>query len=59
MTVVSVEPAVREQLESISPRYLPADQVDGYVDAALKNHGEQVVIRMRPSRWVGSDLGQV
>lgn len=41
MTVVSVEPAAREQLESISPRYLPADKVDGYVDAARKNHGSR------------------
>ncbi|MEU6902328.1 pyridoxamine 5'-phosphate oxidase family protein [Streptomyces virginiae] len=57
--VVSVEPAVRTQLESISARYLPADKVDGYVDDAWKNHGEQVVIHMRPSRWVSSDLGQV
>ncbi|WP_030768349.1 pyridoxamine 5'-phosphate oxidase family protein [Streptomyces sp. NRRL F-2664] len=57
--VVSVVPATREQLHSISARYLPADKVDGYVDAAWKNHGEQVVIRMRPARWVSSDLGQV
>ncbi|MFD9082534.1 pyridoxamine 5'-phosphate oxidase family protein [Streptomyces erythrochromogenes] len=57
--VVSVEPAAREQLESISARYLPADKVDRYVDDAWKNHGEQIVIHMRPSRWVSSDLGQV
>ncbi|MRT45009.1 pyridoxamine 5'-phosphate oxidase family protein, partial [Xylella fastidiosa subsp. multiplex] len=24
-----------------------------------KNHGEQVVVRMRPERWLSSDLGTV
>jgi hypothetical protein len=43
----------------MSARYLPADKVDGYVDFAWKNHGEQLVLRMRPERWVSSDLGQV
>lgn len=57
--VVSTVPAVREQLVWISSRYLPAEKVDDYVDDAWKNHGEQVVIHMRPARWLGSDLGQV
>ncbi|CAL9466594.1 hypothetical protein SUDANB60_02734 [Streptomyces sp. enrichment culture] len=29
------------------------------MDFAWKNHGEQVVVRMRPERWVSSDLGSV
>ncbi|MGW3989654.1 pyridoxamine 5'-phosphate oxidase family protein [Streptomyces sp. NPDC004830] len=57
--VLETVPATREQLREISARYLPADKVDGYVDFAWKNHGEQVVVRMRPERWVSSDLGQV
>lgn len=57
--VIGTTPATLEQLREISARYLPAEKVDGYVDAAWKNHGEQVVIRMRPERWVSSDLGQV
>ncbi|MEU9253696.1 pyridoxamine 5'-phosphate oxidase family protein [Streptomyces sp. NPDC048270] len=57
--VVSTAPALREQLVEVSARYLPAEKVDGYVDDAWKNHGEQVVIHMRPSRWVSADLGQV
>ncbi|MEU9475538.1 pyridoxamine 5'-phosphate oxidase family protein [Streptomyces sp. NPDC048191] len=57
--VVRTAPATIEALREISARYLPAEKVDGYVDFAWKNHGEQVVIHMRPERWVSSDLGQV
>jgi hypothetical protein len=57
--VVDTAPATLDQLRELSARYLPADKVDGYVDFAWKNHGEQLVLRMRPERWVSSDLGQV
>ncbi|WP_435612235.1 pyridoxamine 5'-phosphate oxidase family protein [Streptomyces sp. bgisy159] len=57
--VVAVDPATKEELRKMSARYLPAEKVDGYVDFAWKEHGEQVVIHMRPERWVSSDLGQV
>ncbi|MGV9286605.1 pyridoxamine 5'-phosphate oxidase family protein [Streptomyces sp. NPDC003719] len=57
--VVETAPATVELLREMSARYLPAEKVDGYVDFAWKNHGEQVVVRMRPERWVSSDLGQV
>ncbi|CAM5621867.1 hypothetical protein SALBM311S_04873 [Streptomyces alboniger] len=29
------------------------------MNAVWKEHGEQVVIRMRPERWLSSDLGTV
>ncbi|PSM43931.1 pyridoxamine 5'-phosphate oxidase [Streptomyces dioscori] len=57
--VVDTTPATREQLHEISARYLPADKVDGYVEFSWKEHGEMVVIRMRPDRWLSSDLGSV
>lgn len=57
--VLDTTPATIEQLREISARYLPAGKVEGYVDFAWKNHGEQVVVRMRPERWVSSDLGSV
>ncbi|MGI5426591.1 pyridoxamine 5'-phosphate oxidase family protein [Streptomyces sp. CA-179760] len=57
--VVDTAPATLDLLRELSARYLPADKVDGYVDFAWKNHGEQLVLRMRPERWVSSDLGQV
>ncbi|AJP02502.1 pyridoxamine 5'-phosphate oxidase [Streptomyces cyaneogriseus subsp. noncyanogenus] len=57
--VVRTVPATLEQLREISSRYLPAEKVDEYVDFAWKNHGEQVVVHMRPERWVSTDLGSV
>lgn len=57
--VVDTSPATIEKLRDLSERYLPPEKVDGYVDLAWKNHGEQVVVRMRPERWVSSDLGSV
>jgi nitroimidazol reductase NimA-like FMN-containing flavoprotein (pyridoxamine 5'-phosphate oxidase superfamily) len=57
--VTETAPATLAHLQEISARYLPAEKVDGYVDMALREHGEQVVIHMRPQRWVTADLGQV
>ncbi|MEU4013542.1 pyridoxamine 5'-phosphate oxidase family protein [Streptomyces pseudogriseolus] len=57
--VVDTSPATIEKLRELSARYLPPEKVDGYVDFAWENHGEQVVVRMRPERWVSSDLGSV
>ncbi|MFD7441790.1 pyridoxamine 5'-phosphate oxidase family protein [Streptomyces sp. NPDC059909] len=57
--VTRTDPATHELLREVSARYLPADKVDGYVDFAEKNHGEQVVIHMRPERWLSTDLGKL
>ncbi|MBD9733271.1 pyridoxamine 5'-phosphate oxidase family protein [Streptomyces sp. H28] len=57
--VVDTTPATVERLREISARYLPAEKVDGYVDHAWEAHGDQIVIRMRPERWVSSDLGSL
>ncbi|MFF1448529.1 pyridoxamine 5'-phosphate oxidase family protein [Streptomyces sp. NPDC058274] len=55
--VIHTAPATREELHEMSARYLPAEHVDAYVDFAWKEHGAQVVVRMRPERWLSSDLG--
>ncbi|QYX79317.1 pyridoxamine 5'-phosphate oxidase family protein [Streptomyces akebiae] len=57
--VTDTAPATLDQLREISARYLAPEKVDGYVDFSSSNHGDQVVIRMRPERWVSSDLGTV
>ncbi|GAB3173074.1 pyridoxamine 5'-phosphate oxidase family protein [Streptomyces incanus] len=57
--VVETTPATVEQLRELASRYLPAEKVEGYVAFARKEHGEQVVLRMRPERWLSSDLGSV
>ncbi|MFE5189493.1 pyridoxamine 5'-phosphate oxidase family protein [Streptomyces sp. NPDC056628] len=57
--VLRTVPATLEDLREISARYLPPEKVDGYVDFAWKNHGEQVVVHMRPEHWLSSDLGRI
>ncbi|MCX5333346.1 MULTISPECIES: pyridoxamine 5'-phosphate oxidase family protein [unclassified Streptomyces] len=57
--VLDTTPATIELLREISARYLPPEKVEGYVDFAWKNHGEQVIIRLRPERWVSSDIGSL
>ncbi|MCH5675813.1 pyridoxamine 5'-phosphate oxidase family protein [Streptomyces gilvus] len=57
--VIETAPGTIERLREMSARYLPAEKVDAYVDFAWKNHGEQVFLRMRPERWLSSDLGTV
>ncbi|MEU0374178.1 pyridoxamine 5'-phosphate oxidase family protein [Streptomyces sp. NPDC006283] len=56
--VVETVAATREQLVEISARYLEPGKVEAYVDFAWQNHGDQLVIRMRPQRWISSDLGE-
>lgn len=55
--VTGTAPGTRDDLRAIAARYLPAGEVDGYVRVAEADHGPQVVIRMRPQRWLGADLG--
>ncbi|MGW7363301.1 pyridoxamine 5'-phosphate oxidase family protein [Streptomyces sp. NPDC054841] len=57
--VTRTAPGTRELLREISARYLPAEKVDGYLEFAEKAHGEQVVIHMRPEKWLSAELGQV
>ncbi|MFE3020208.1 pyridoxamine 5'-phosphate oxidase family protein [Streptomyces sp. NPDC059256] len=57
--VVDTTPATHEQLVEIAARYLPEEKVDGYVDFALKELGDQVVLHMRPEHWLSADMGAV
>ncbi|MGW4206316.1 pyridoxamine 5'-phosphate oxidase family protein [Streptomyces sp. NPDC004726] len=56
--VVDTAPGTHELLVEMASRYLPAEKVAGYIAFAEKEHGEQVVITMRPQRWISSDLGR-
>ena len=55
--VTGVTPGTGDDLRVIAGRYLPLEQLDGYLAVAEAEHGEQVVIRMRPERWLSADLG--
>ncbi|MGW7515252.1 pyridoxamine 5'-phosphate oxidase family protein [Streptomyces sp. NPDC054796] len=57
--VTETSPATQEALREMSARYLPQEKVDGYVAWSWKEHGEQIIIRMRPEHWVSADLGTV
>ncbi|WP_405801419.1 pyridoxamine 5'-phosphate oxidase family protein [Streptomyces sp. NBC_01506] len=55
--VTETVPGTRDHLVELATRYLPADKVEGYVAMASADHGDEIVVRMRPQRWVSSDLG--
>ncbi|CAA9520692.1 MAG: hypothetical protein AVDCRST_MAG73-156 [uncultured Thermomicrobiales bacterium] len=48
-------PPSADQLAAIARRYLPEDQVQGYVAAELEN--DLVVYAIRPDRWLSADFG--
>lgn len=47
----------RAALEAMAQRYLPTAAVANYVAMAERDHGERVVIVMRPQRWYSAGLG--
>ncbi|HEX3714293.1 MAG TPA: pyridoxamine 5'-phosphate oxidase family protein [Trebonia sp.] len=55
--VTRVIPETDELLREITERYLPPEEVPGYLALAKAEFGEQIVICMRPQRWLSSDLG--
>ena len=50
-------PYTDELLREITERYLPPEKVPAYLKFAREELGEQVVIYMRPERWLSADLG--
>jgi hypothetical protein len=55
--VTRTVPETGELLREITERYLPPDKVQAYLDFAKAELSEQVVIYMRPQRWLTADLG--
>lgn len=48
----------REQfLAEVAKRYLRPEAVEPYLEMARREHGENVVIHLRPQHWISSDLG--
>lgn len=54
--VSRIVPETPELLREITERYLPPDKVQAYLDLAA-TFGEQILIFMRPERWLSCDLG--
>jgi hypothetical protein len=55
--VARTVPATDELLREITERYLPPEQVPAYLARAQAEFGPQVVIYLRPERWLSQDLG--
>ena len=55
--VTAIVPGTGSDLRTMARRYLPPEQLDGYVAMAEADHGEAVIIHMRPPRWLSPDLG--
>jgi Pyridoxamine 5'-phosphate oxidase len=55
--VTRTVPGTDELLREITERYLPPDQVPGYLEFARAELGEQIAIYLRPERWLTADLG--
>jgi hypothetical protein len=56
--VARTVPGTDELLEEIAARYLPPEEVQGYIEFANTKLGEQVAIYLRPERWLSADLGR-
>jgi hypothetical protein len=56
--VTRIVPETDELLHEITERYLPPQKARAYIDMAKSEFGEQIVIFMRPQRWLTSDLGE-
>ncbi|MGY1841721.1 MULTISPECIES: pyridoxamine 5'-phosphate oxidase family protein [unclassified Modestobacter] len=55
--VTGTRPATTDDVRAMAERYLPAEAVEGYVGMSLAEHGDQVVVHLRPQRWLSADLG--
>ena len=55
--VSRIEPGTDEHLVELTKRYLPADKVDAYLEFARREHGDSVIIFLKPQHWLSADLG--
>jgi hypothetical protein len=55
--VTRIIPETPELLREITERYLPPEKVPAYLAFAAAELGPQVVIYLRPERWLTADFG--
>ena len=55
--VARIEPGTDAHLVEITKRYLPPGRAEEYLAFARAELGPQVVIALRPERWLSADLG--
>jgi nitroimidazol reductase NimA-like FMN-containing flavoprotein (pyridoxamine 5'-phosphate oxidase superfamily) len=57
--VVAIAAAdVERDLRPLARRYLGAEAGDAYIAATRDQHADDVLIRMRPERWLTADFGK-
>lgn len=54
--LVGERPVTDDERRRMAARYLPADQVEGYLEFAAGQIGAESVLVLRPTRWRGDDL---
>lgn len=54
--VTRTDPMTDDVLWEIACRYLPEDKAAAYVEMSKTYHGEQVVIGLRPERWLSAEM---
>ncbi|MFH8346060.1 pyridoxamine 5'-phosphate oxidase family protein [Streptomyces sp. NPDC018045] len=57
--VVSTEPSTDEELRAMAERYLGPEAAAAYIKDVLPTLGPPVTIRLRPRRWLSSDMGSL
>ncbi|MGB3334285.1 MAG: pyridoxamine 5'-phosphate oxidase family protein [Mycobacterium sp.] len=58
-TVSRIEPGTEDLHAELAHRYLPPDRAEKFLEYALAQLGEQVVIYLRPQHWISADLGAI
>ncbi|WP_409428400.1 pyridoxamine 5'-phosphate oxidase family protein [Mycobacterium sp. SMC-11] len=58
-TVSRIEPGSEELHVELAHRYLPPERAEKFLEYALAELGEQVVIYLRPQHWISADLGAI
>ncbi|MEV0248325.1 pyridoxamine 5'-phosphate oxidase family protein [Nocardia sp. NPDC050712] len=54
--ILRIAETTDEQHREVAARYLPAEQVDGYLKAA-EAFGAMVTVYLRPEHWLSADMG--
>lgn len=57
--VSRIEPGTEELHAELAHRYLPPERAEKFLEFALAQLGEQVVIYLRPQHWISADLGAI
>ena len=58
-SIIAIEKAeVERDLRPLARRYLGADGGDAYIAATREEHADNVLVRMRPQRWLSADYAK-